>query len=61
MALGPGSAAIDAANDAICAAPPVNNRDQRGIARPQGPHCDIGAYEATLQPITRVFLPMIVR
>ena len=47
MALLPGSAAIDAANDAICAAPPVNNLDQRGIARPQGPHCDIGAYEAT--------------
>jgi hypothetical protein len=34
MALGPGSAAIDAANDTICAAAPVNNRDQRGIARP---------------------------
>ncbi len=36
MALLPGSAAIDAANDAICAAAPVNNRDQRGITRPQG-------------------------
>ncbi len=45
MALGPGSAALDAANDAICAAAPVNNLDQRGIARPQGPHCDIGAVE----------------
>ncbi len=45
MALGPGSAAIDAANDAICAAAPVNNLDQRGIARPQGAHCDIGAVE----------------
>ena len=46
MALRPGSAAIDAANDAICAAAPVNNLDQRGIARPQGAHCDIGAFEA---------------
>jgi CSLREA domain-containing protein len=34
---GPG---IDAANDAYCPA-----TDQRGIARPQGSHCDIGAYE----------------
>ena len=59
MALLPGSAALDAADDAICAAPPVNNLDQRGIARPQGPHCDIGAYEATLLP--RVFLPVIMR
>jgi len=35
-----GSLAIDAAADAACPA-----TDQRGIARPQGPHCDIGAYE----------------
>jgi hypothetical protein len=45
MALGPGSAAIDAADDATCAADPVNNRDQRGVIRPQGAHCDIGAFE----------------
>ena len=45
MALGPGSAAIDAADDATCAAPPVNNLDQRGVTRPQGLHCDIGAVE----------------
>ena len=50
MALLPGSAAIDTADDAICAAPPVNNLDQRGVARPQGPHCDIGAYEAMPPP-----------
>jgi len=59
MALGPGSAAIDAADDAICAATPVNNLDQRGIVRPQGPHCDIGAFEATLPP--RAYLPIIMR
>jgi predicted outer membrane repeat protein len=45
MLPGAGSPAIDAANDATCAAPPVNNLDQRGITRPQGLHCDIGAAE----------------
>lgn len=40
MALLPGSPAINAANDAKC---PVI--DQRGIVRPQGSHCDIGAFE----------------
>jgi hypothetical protein len=45
MELGTGSAALDAANDATCAAPPVNNVDQRGVTRPQGAHCDIGAFE----------------
>ncbi len=41
FALLPGSAAIDAGNDAACAA-----TDQRGVARPQGAHCDIGAFES---------------
>lgn len=41
LALLAGSPAIDAANDSSCVA-----SDQRGVARPQGPHCDIGAYEA---------------
>jgi hypothetical protein len=45
MALSVGSPAIDAGDNAICAAPPVNGVDQRGIARPQGSACDIGAYE----------------
>ena len=35
-----GSSAIDTGNDAICPA-----TDQRGVTRPQGAHCDIGAYE----------------
>jgi hypothetical protein len=35
-----GSSAIDAGNDATCA-----TTDQRGMARPQGTHCDIGAFE----------------
>jgi predicted outer membrane repeat protein len=49
MALAPSSAAIDAADDATCAADPVNNRDQRGVVRPQGVHCDIGAFERPIK------------
>jgi hypothetical protein len=59
LALLPGSAAINAANDTICAAPSVNNLDQRGFTRPQGPHCDIGAYEAP--PFPRSYLPIVLR
>jgi predicted outer membrane repeat protein len=40
-ALLPGSLAIDAGDDTACPA-----TDQRGTARPQGAHCDIGSYEA---------------
>ncbi|MFZ5822054.1 MAG: S-layer homology domain-containing protein, partial [Chloroflexota bacterium] len=36
----PGSSAIDSGWDADCA-----TTDQREVIRPQGPHCDIGAYE----------------
>jgi hypothetical protein len=50
-ALRPGSPAIDAGNPATpgsggnaCAA-----ADQRGVARPQGSRCDIGAYERRIQ------------
>lgn len=42
----PDSPARDAGSDAVCAAAPVNNLDQRGGTRPDGPHCDIGAFEA---------------
>jgi hypothetical protein len=45
-ALLPGSPAIDAGSNPTCNAAPVNGVDQRGVARPQGPSCDIGAYEA---------------
>jgi hypothetical protein len=37
----PGSAAIDAGDDAFCAV-----TDQRGISRLQLAHCDMGAYES---------------
>ena len=45
MALLPGSPLIDAGDDTVCANAHVNNLDQRGVTRPQGSHCDIGAYE----------------
>lgn len=47
-ALLPGSQAIDAGDNAICFVRPVNGVDQRGVTRPQGMHCDIGAYEAAV-------------
>jgi hypothetical protein len=40
MALGAGSPAIDAGDSFYC-----QPKDQRGIPRPQGSRCDIGAYE----------------
>jgi len=53
-ALLPGSAAIDRC---------VNNctvtTDQRGVPRPQGDHCDIGAYEAEPQPPPPVRPPTV--
>ena len=55
ISLLPGSSAIDAGNDATCA-----TNDQRGVTRPQGAHCDVGAYEyvdttaPTVTSITRL-------
>jgi hypothetical protein len=42
-----GSPAIDAGNESVCAAPPVNNFDQRGYIRPGAgaTSCSIGSYE----------------
>jgi len=39
----PGSSAINTGDDALCPA-----TDQRGVTRPQGAHCDIGAFELVL-------------
>ncbi|HEX7103208.1 MAG TPA: choice-of-anchor Q domain-containing protein, partial [Nitrolancea sp.] len=52
MSLQSSSPAIDAGDDTICAANPVNGIDQRGYSRPAGLHCDIGAYEygASISP-----------
>ncbi|MGE5375103.1 MAG: choice-of-anchor Q domain-containing protein [Bacteroidota bacterium] len=44
MALLLASPAIDAGG-ATCNTAPVNGVDQRGVARPQGSKCDLGAYE----------------
>ena len=50
LPLNDGSAAINAGDDAVCAAAPVNNTSQNGRIRPDGAHCDIGAYEADATP-----------
>jgi predicted outer membrane repeat protein len=49
----PGSSAIDTGDDGVCPA-----ADQRGVSRPQGAHCDIGAYERELY---KIYLPMTMR
>ena len=48
-----GSSAIDAGNDDVCP-----DTDQRGVARPQGSHCDIGAFELN---VYNLFLPLVLR
>lgn len=48
MALRPGSPAVDAGNPAFCLA-----SDQRGVPRPQGANCDIGAFEGAVLSIGR--------
>jgi hypothetical protein len=47
IALQAGSPAINAGDDAICAAAAVNQLDQRGFTRPgtDHPRCSIGTYE----------------
>lgn len=52
MALQPGSPAIDAGDNAICAAAPVNSIDQRSYSRPAGATCDIGAFELAASCVT---------
>lgn len=54
MALLLGSPAIDAGDDATC-----ETTDQRGVSRPKGAHCDIGAFELGL-PYS-VYLPLVLR
>jgi predicted outer membrane repeat protein len=49
IALLAGSPAVDHGDPSVCAAPPVNNVDQRGVTRSTAsdPICDIGAFELT--------------
>lgn len=42
-----GSLAVDVGNTQACKANPVSRHDQRGVSRPQGKQCDIGAVERT--------------
>lgn len=45
MALLPGSPAIDTAINSVC-----TSKDQRGVTRPQGTGCDVGAFEVGVHP-----------
>ena len=56
--LNAGSPAIDAGDDAVCAAAPVSNTSQNGLTRPQGMHCDIGSVEALR---FLIYLPLVMR
>ncbi|MFI5398766.1 MAG: TolC family protein [Candidatus Binatia bacterium] len=54
IALQAGSPAVNAGNESVCAAPPVNNLDQRGYVRPGNgaTSCSIGAYEYNSVPVS---------
>lgn len=54
FALVPGSAAIDKATDCTDVTGNPVTTDQRGVSRPQGLACDIGAFEAQPQAISAV-------
>lgn len=54
QALLPGSPAVGAGDNAACAA--AGSIDQRGIVRPQGSRCDIGAYEARTSSVVNSLL-----
>ena len=58
QALLEGSPAIDAVPAALCAV----SEDQRGVSRPQGEACDIGAFEAAPASSSTldVLLPLVV-
>ena len=56
MALQSGSPAIGAGDDPTCEA-----TDQRGVTRPQGAHCDIGAFEVEVVYPYTLYLPLIMR
>jgi hypothetical protein len=46
------SPAVDAGDDTTCQGDLVNSIDQRGVARPQGAHCDFGAFEVLTPVVT---------
>ncbi|MGA7296004.1 MAG: choice-of-anchor Q domain-containing protein [Rhodanobacteraceae bacterium] len=51
LLLGAGSWAIDTGDDAVCAAAPVDELEQRGMVRPYAAHCDTGAVEKWPDPL----------
>ena len=57
-ALAPGSLAVDAGSCTSMGGVAITV-DQRGIGRPQGVTCDVGAYEAPVFP--KVYLPVARR
>jgi hypothetical protein len=64
IAIPTNSVAINAGDDLTCAASigapmfGAGSADQRGVSRPQGEHCDVGAFEQTL--LLTTFLPIIL-
>ncbi len=46
-----GSPALHSGSAAVCSAAPVSAQDQRGTVRPQGPGCDLGAFELAAAPV----------
>jgi CSLREA domain-containing protein len=50
--------AINTGDTSTCLNPPVSGKDQRGVTRPQGSDCDIGAFEYVSFPWP-MFLPAI--
>ncbi len=54
------SAAIDAVTDCTDLGGNAVTQDQRGVARPQGPKCDAGAFEREVSGF-RLYLPLVLR
>jgi hypothetical protein len=50
IALEPGSPAVDAISPGVNGCGTTIKSDQRGVTRPQGPGCDMGAFEAVFTP-----------
>ena len=51
-----GSPAINAGDNTVCMAAPINNLDQRGLSRPIGVACDLGSIE--FQPSSFFVIPL---
>jgi predicted outer membrane repeat protein len=58
-----GSPALDRGDLDTCLSSFVRGVDQRGITRPQGPGCDIGAFEMVVDEAngTEIYLPIVLK